>query len=110
MTITTFFSCKKLFKNVLKVEVENKTNITKNIQLHTTNSSDKRQDSISFMINPKENETFKWKDAQLSGDGYVSLTINDTLQQKPLVGYVTNGYVDGEVQLTIFSEDSILIQ
>ena len=39
MTITTFFSCKKLFKNVLKVEVENKTNITKNIQLHTVNSS-----------------------------------------------------------------------
>ena len=38
------------------------------------------------------------------------LTIDETLHDKPLMGYVTNGYVDGEASLTIFSVDSILIE
>ena len=48
--------------------------------------------------------------AQLTGDGYVSLIIDEALHDKLLMGYVTNGYVDGEASLTIFSVDSIMIE
>ena len=40
----------------------------------------------------------------------MSLIIDEALHDKPLMGYVTNGYVDGEASLTIFSVDSILIE
>jgi hypothetical protein len=106
----SLYSCSSVFDHCLKINVDNKTSTAKTIKLHTVDSIENKQDSITITLNPNESETFKWKDAQLTGDGYVSLTIDEALHDKPLMGYVTNGYVDGEASLTIFSVDSILIE
>lgn len=109
LAISLYF-CSSVFDHCLKINVDNKTSTAKTIKLHTVDSRENKQDSVTISLKPNESETFKWKDAQLTGDGYVSLTIGETLHDKPLMGYVTNGYVDGEASLTIFSVDSILIE
>ena len=109
LAISLYF-CSSVFDHCLKINVDNKTSTAKTIKLHTVDSRENKQDSITLSLNPNENETFKWKDAQLTGDGYVSLIIDEALHDKLLMGYVTNGYVDGEASLTIFSVDSILIE